>query len=102
LILCKKNQTKANLQDTQHSPKAEAFRTHQLAVSEQLKGQLWTHWLPKCADVFSHNPPIPINDDAAAYFRCVLFVLPVGGALLQGESAHKQATTPGVGNANAT
>lgn len=30
-----------------------------------------THWLPKCCDVFRRLPPVPINGDAAAYFRAV-------------------------------
>jgi hypothetical protein len=48
---------------------AEPFRAHQAAAAEQLRAQLWTHWLPKCADVFARCPAVPINDDAAAYFR---------------------------------
>ncbi|KIZ07418.1 dynein heavy chain 9 [Monoraphidium neglectum] len=55
---------------------AEAFRAYQLSVCEQLKAQLWTHWLPKCADVFRRMPPVPINGDAAAYFSKALWAVP--------------------------
>ncbi|KAI8464307.1 MAG: dynein heavy chain and region D6 of dynein motor-domain-containing protein [Monoraphidium minutum] len=50
---------------------AEAFRSYQLAACDQLRSQLAGHWLPKCADVFRRLPPVPINGDAAAYFRAV-------------------------------
>lgn len=42
---------------------------------EQLKGQLWSHWLPKCIEVFRRLPAVPINNDVKAYYRCVLATL---------------------------
>jgi hypothetical protein len=43
---------------------------------EQVKGQLWSHWLPKCIDVYRRLPPVAIND-VKAYFRRVSFVITV-------------------------
>jgi hypothetical protein len=36
---------------------------------EQVKGQLWSHWLPKCVEIFRRLPPVPINNDVKAYYR---------------------------------
>lgn len=47
------------------------FRQHQQSTVEQVKGQLWSHWLPKCVEVFRRLPPVPINNDVKAYFRLV-------------------------------
>lgn len=49
---------------------AHWFRQHQQSTIEQVRGQLWSHWLPKCIEVFRRLPPVPINNDAKAYFRC--------------------------------
>eukprot|EP00878_Enallax_costatus_P013463 GHUV01014078.1.p1 GENE.GHUV01014078.1~~GHUV01014078.1.p1 ORF type:complete len:1340 (+),score=424.03 GHUV01014078.1:252-4271(+) len=51
--------------------KADWFRGYQQSATEQVKGQLWSHWLPKCLDVFRRLPPVPINGDTDAYFRAV-------------------------------
>jgi hypothetical protein len=48
---------------------ADWFQQFQQSATEQVKGQLWSHWLPKCLYVFRHLPPVPINGDADAYFR---------------------------------
>jgi hypothetical protein len=48
---------------------ADWFKQHQQSATEQVKGQLWSHWLPKCVDVFRRLPPVPINGDTEAYFR---------------------------------
>lgn len=45
------------------------FRQHQQSTVEQVKGQLWSHWLPKCIDVYRRLPPVAINNDVKAYFR---------------------------------
>lgn len=45
------------------------LRQHQQSATEQVKGQLWSHWLPRCLDIFRQLPPVPINGDADAYFR---------------------------------
>lgn len=44
---------------------------HQQSAIDQVKGQLWSHWLPKCLDVFRRLPPVPINNNTKAYFRCM-------------------------------
>jgi hypothetical protein len=49
---------------------AGVFRAHQQQAVDQVRGQLWGHWLPKSLDVFRRLPAVPINNDAAAYFRC--------------------------------
>jgi hypothetical protein len=48
---------------------ADWFKQYQQSATEQVKGQLWSHWLPKCVDVFRRLPPVPINGDTEAYFR---------------------------------
>lgn len=48
---------------------ADHFKQYQQQCCEQLKSQLWSHWLPKCADIFRRLPPVFINDDSAAYYR---------------------------------
>ncbi|KAF6266164.1 dynein heavy chain 9 [Scenedesmus sp. NREL 46B-D3] len=50
---------------------ADWFKQYQQSATEQVKGQLWSHWLPKCVDVFRRLPPVPINGDTEAYFRAV-------------------------------
>jgi hypothetical protein len=51
---------------------ADWFKQYQQSATEQVKGQLWSHWLPKCVDVFRRLPPVPINGDTEAYFRSAL------------------------------
>lgn len=49
----------------------ESFKSHQTGICEKAKGALWSTWLPKCHEIFTRLPPIPINADAEAYFRCI-------------------------------
>lgn len=55
---------------------AVEFEAHQQECHESIKSALWTHWLPKSAEVFRLIPPVCINGDAAAYYRSI--------AILQG------------------
>lgn len=55
--------------NTATAVQADWFRQHQQSATEQVKGQLWSHWLPRCLDIFRQMPPVPINGDAEAYFR---------------------------------
>jgi hypothetical protein len=50
---------------------AEAFKQHQLDQYETVKGLLWTSWVPKSMEVFRRIPPVCINGDAVAYYKCV-------------------------------
>jgi hypothetical protein len=45
------------------------FEQYQSKVAEKVRAQLWTHWQPKCVEVFRRLPPLYVNDDAEAYFR---------------------------------
>lgn len=56
---------------------AQWFRQHQQSTVEQVKGQLWSHWLPKCIEVFRRLPPVPINNDVKAYYRCAYLYVAV-------------------------
>eukprot|EP00892_Ulva_mutabilis_P009855 jgi/Ulvmu1/7241/UM035_0028.1 len=47
------------------------FEAHQHECHERVKSALWTHWLPKCAEIFRLIPPVCINADAAAYYRSI-------------------------------
>ena len=49
----------------------EAFKTWQADCIDRVKGSLWTNWLPKCTESFRRVPPIFINGDREAYYRCV-------------------------------
>lgn len=42
---------------------------------EQTKGQLLSHFVPKCQEVFRRLPPAPINNDAKAFYRLVVAVV---------------------------
>jgi dynein heavy chain, axonemal len=50
---------------------AEDFEALQLECQERVKASLWTHWLPRSAEIFRTMPPICINADAAAYYRSI-------------------------------
>ena len=47
------------------------FELMQHECHERVKTALWTHWLPKSAEVFRLIPPICINGDADAYYRSI-------------------------------
>lgn len=47
------------------------FEAHQQECHERVKSALWTHWLPKSAEIFRLLPPVCINGDAAAYYRSI-------------------------------
>lgn len=47
------------------------FEAHQQECHERVKSSLWTHWLPKSAEIFRLIPPVCINGDAAAYYRSI-------------------------------
>jgi dynein heavy chain, axonemal len=47
------------------------FELMQHESHEKVKASLWTHWLPKSAEVFRLLPPICINGDAQAYYRSI-------------------------------
>lgn len=47
------------------------FELLQHECHERVKLSLWTHWLPKSAEVFRLLPPVCINGDAQAYYRCI-------------------------------
>lgn len=47
----------------------DVFKSYQLGAAEQLRSQLASHWLPKCADALRRAPPVPIGDGAGAYYR---------------------------------
>lgn len=49
----------------------EAFKAWQADCIDRVKGSLWTNWLPKCTESFRRVPPIYINGDREAYYRCV-------------------------------
>ena len=49
----------------------EAFKTWQADCIDRVKGSLWTNWLPKCTESFRRVPPVFINGDREAYYRCV-------------------------------
>ena len=49
----------------------EAFKAWQADCIDRVKGSLWTNWLPKCTESFRRVPPIFINGDREAYYRCV-------------------------------
>ena len=57
------------LMDCLRRLQAQWFRQHEQSTIEQVKGQLWSHWLPKCIEVFRRLPPVPINNDVKAYYR---------------------------------
>lgn len=50
---------------------AVVFEAHQQECHERVKSALWTHWLPKSAEIFRLIPPVCINGDAAAYYRSI-------------------------------
>jgi dynein heavy chain, axonemal len=47
------------------------FETVQHECHQRVKQSLWTYWLPKSAEVFRLIPPVCINGDAEAYYRCI-------------------------------
>lgn len=47
------------------------FRSWQSHATETVRSALWASWVPKCAEVFRHSPPVYINGDADAYYRSV-------------------------------
>ena len=50
---------------------AAAFELLQHECHDRVKASLWTHWLPKSAEVFRLIPPVCINGDADAYYRSI-------------------------------
>lgn len=62
---------------------ADWFKQYQQSATEQVKGQLRSHWLPKCLDVFRRLPPVPINGDTESYFRCACLSFCMFGAVPQ-------------------
>jgi dynein heavy chain, axonemal len=50
---------------------AVEFEAHQQECHERVKSALWTHWLPKSAEIFRLIPPVCINGDAEAYYRSI-------------------------------
>ena len=50
---------------------ASDFEAHQQECHERVKSTLWTHWLPKSAEIFRLIPPVCINGDAEAYYRSI-------------------------------
>ena len=50
---------------------ASDFESHQQECHERVKSMLWTHWLPKSAEIFRLIPPVCINGDAEAYYRSI-------------------------------
>ena len=57
------------------------FEVAQHECHERVKQSLWTHWLPKSAEVFRLIPPVCINGDAEAYYRSI--------AVLQGNQLRR-------------
>jgi dynein heavy chain, axonemal len=47
------------------------FELMQHECHEHVKSSLWTHWLPKSAEVFRLLPPVCINGDAKAYYQSI-------------------------------
>lgn len=47
------------------------FEVVQHDCHKRVKLSLWTHWLPKSAEVFRLIPPVCINADSEAYYRCI-------------------------------
>lgn len=50
---------------------AADFELLQHECHDRVKSSLWTHWLPKSAEVFRLIPPVCINGDADAYYRSI-------------------------------
>jgi dynein heavy chain len=47
------------------------FEIAQHECHQRVKQSLWTHWLPKSAEVFRLIPPVCINGDSEAYYSCI-------------------------------